>query len=217
VTAPYEAPRRVQRQICRALIAFPNGASTETWFSGAPNPSASTNLDDEVGPSPPAGPFLFVLSRARRAPTARCPICRSVVGLLAPKSGDSPGADRAYDCSAQPNKPFAISAIPRAFTPHTLITRPDAGAPVLVRSTALKGGTAMRMENDMTGKITAIFAAAMVLASAGVASAQTHRHASAQWQALYANSYYNQDTRNLRYGHANDHQFDPYVEGIAPY
>jgi hypothetical protein len=75
----------------------------------------------------------------------------------------------------------------------------------------------MRMENDMTGKITAIFAAAMVLASAGVASAQTHRHASAQWQAPYADSYYNQDTRNLRYGHANDQQFDPYVEGIAPY
>jgi hypothetical protein len=45
-----------------------------------------------------------------------------------------------------------------------------------------------------------------VLGSAGAASAQTHRHAG--WQAPYANSY-NQDTRNLRYGHANDPQFDP--------
>jgi hypothetical protein len=72
----------------------------------------------------------------------------------------------------------------------------------------------MTMENDMTGKITAILAAAVVLASASVASAQTV-------YAPYAKSYYNQDTRNLRYGHANDHQFDPYAgtvfEGVAPY
>ena len=73
----------------------------------------------------------------------------------------------------------------------------------------------------MNSKITAILAAAVMLASAGVASAQTNRHAGAQWQAPYANSYYNQDTRNLRYGHANDPQFDPYAgtvwEGFAPY
>ena len=72
----------------------------------------------------------------------------------------------------------------------------------------------------MTSKITAIVAAAVVLASASVASARTVH-------APYANSYYNyynyynQDTRNLRYGHANDHQFDPYrgtvFEGVAPY
>ena len=49
----------------------------------------------------------------------------------------------------------------------------------------------------MISKITAILAAALVLGSAGAASAQTHRHAG--WQAPYANSY-NQDTRNLRYG-----------------
>jgi hypothetical protein len=77
------------------------------------------------------------------------------------------------------------------------------------------------MENVMTSKITAIVAVAVVLASAGVASAQTNRRAGAQWQAPYANSYYNQDTRNLRYGHANDHQLDPYrgtvFEGVAPY
>ena len=66
----------------------------------------------------------------------------------------------------------------------------------------------------MISKITAIFAVAVVLASAGVASAQNA-------YAPYANSYYNQDTRNLRYGHANDHQLDPYrgtvFEGVAPY
>jgi hypothetical protein len=73
----------------------------------------------------------------------------------------------------------------------------------------------------MTGKITAILAATVVLASAGVASAQTNRHAGALWQAPYANSYYNQDTRNLRYGHASDRQFDPLAgtvfDGVAPY
>jgi hypothetical protein len=56
----------------------------------------------------------------------------------------------------------------------------------------------------MISKITAIVAAALVLGSAGAASAQTHRPAG--WQAPY-----NQDTRNLRYGHANDPQFDVYA------
>jgi hypothetical protein len=95
-------------------------------------------------------------------------------------------------------------------------TGPDADVPV--RLAASKSGKAMRWEKDMTGKITAIFAAAaVVLASAGFASAQNNRHARAQWQAPY----YNQDTRNLRYGHANDHQFDSYAgtvfDGVAPY
>ena len=38
----------------------------------------------------------------------------------------------------------------------------------------------------MTSKITAILAAALVLASAGVASAQTKRHVPGQWYAPYA-------------------------------
>ena len=59
------------------------------------------------------------------------------------------------------------------------------------------------MENNMIGKISAIVAAAVVLASANVASAQTA-------YAPHANSYYNQDTGNLRYGHANDPAFDSY-------
>jgi hypothetical protein len=61
----------------------------------------------------------------------------------------------------------------------------------------------------MTSKITAILAAAVVLASAGVASAQIGRH-DVQWQAPDANSYKqgtnSQDTSNLRYGHANDYR-----------
>jgi hypothetical protein len=79
-----------------------------------------------------------------------------------------------------------------------------------VRPTAQKGPTTFRNENEennMISKITAIVAVVLVLGSAGAASAQTHRHAG--WQAPYANSY-NQDTRNLRYGHANDPQFDVY-------
>jgi hypothetical protein len=80
-------------------------------------------------------------------------------------------------------------------------------------SAAPKGG--QTMENDMISKITAIVAAAVVLASASVASAQT------VYAPSYHNPYYNQDTKNLRYGHANDRQFDPYrgtvFEGVAPY
>jgi len=76
-------------------------------------------------------------------------------------------------------------------------------------------GRAITLENDMTSKIFAIVAAAVVLASASVASAQT------VYAPPYANSYHNQGTINLRYGHANDHQFDPYrgtvFEGVAPY
>jgi hypothetical protein len=75
-----------------------------------------------------------------------------------------------------------------------------------VRSPSPKGRKSMTMENDMTSKITAILAAAVVLASAGVASAQTNRHAVAQWQTPY----YNQDTGNLRFGHTNDPVFDVY-------
>jgi hypothetical protein len=65
----------------------------------------------------------------------------------------------------------------------------------------------MNEENNMISKITAIVAAILVLGSAGAASAQTHWHAG--WQAPNANSY-NRDTRNLRYGHANDPEFDVY-------
>jgi hypothetical protein len=77
------------------------------------------------------------------------------------------------------------------------------------------------MENVMTSKFTAIVAVAVVLASAGVASAQNNRHAGAQWQAPYATSSYNEGTSNLRYGHANDRQLDPLagtvLDGVAPY
>ena len=67
----------------------------------------------------------------------------------------------------------------------------------------------------MIGKISAIVAAVVVSASAGVASAQT------VYAPSYANSYRNQGTINLRYGHANGHEYDLYrgtvFEGIAPY
>jgi hypothetical protein len=118
---------------------------------------------------------------------------------------------------AQLKKSFGISAIPKAFIAH-ILRWTDANAPV--RSPPPKGRKSMTTENDMTTKITAILAAAVVLGSAGVASAQPNRHARAQWQAPYANSY-NQDTRNLRFGHANDYQFNPLAgtvfDGVAPY
>ena len=121
------------------------------------------------------------------------------------------------DCSDHLNSPFEISEIQKTLVLHTLSV--EVGA--LVPSDRSKGSTTFRNENEennMISKITATLAAALVLGSAGAASAQTHRHAG--WQAPYANSY-NQDTRNLRYGHANDPQFDPLAgtvfDGVAPY
>lgn len=88
----------------------------------------------------------------------------------------------------------------------------------------------------MTGKITAALVAAIVLASAGVAPAQTEKHsasvASAQtnrhsarasnqvrWQAPYFDSYYNKDYWDAV--GVREEQRDPYVgtvfEGVAPY
>jgi hypothetical protein len=119
------------------------------------------------------------------------------------------------DCSDHLNSPFEISEIQKTLTLHTL---DKTGA--LVRPTAQKGRQFRNEneENNMTSKISAILAAALVLGSVGAASAQTHRHVG--WQAPYANSY-NQDTRNLGYGHANDPQFDPLAgtvfDGVAPY
>jgi hypothetical protein len=122
-------------------------------------------------------------------------------------------------CSDHLNSPFEISEVPKTLVLHTLNV--DRGAGALVRPAPQEGRQVSDQENNMISKITAILAAALVLGSAGAASAQTHRHAGAQWQAPYANSYYNQDTRNLRYGHANDAQFDPLAgmvfDGVAPY
>jgi hypothetical protein len=86
----------------------------------------------------------------------------------------------------------------------------------------------------MTGKITAAVVAAILFASAGVASAQTNRHSarvaleqtnghsprtSSHWQAPYSDSYYNKDYWD-GVG-VRTEQRDPYVgtvfEGVAPY
>jgi hypothetical protein len=122
------------------------------------------------------------------------------------------------DCSNHLNSPFEISEIQKTLVLHTLsVDRRH----VLWFVRPLKRVDNFRNENEennMISKITAILAAALVLGSAGAASAQPHRQAG--WQAPYANSY-NQDTRNLRYGHANDLQLDPLAgtvfDGVAPY
>ena len=76
----------------------------------------------------------------------------------------------------------------------------------------------------MTGKITAALVAAIVLASAGVAPAQTNRHSArtsnqVHWQAPYFDSYYNKDYWDAV--GVREEQRDPYVgtvfEGVAPY
>jgi hypothetical protein len=59
----------------------------------------------------------------------------------------------------------------------------------------------------MTSKIAAILAAALVLGSARVSSAQTNRQRSSALRQLLLN----QDKRNLPLGHANDRQFYPYA------
>jgi hypothetical protein len=79
------------------------------------------------------------------------------------------------------------------------------------------------MKNNITGKITAIPAAAVVLASAGVAWAQTNRHAGAQWLVPNANPYYNRDywVGNPRLNGHSFNTFGPYAgtifEGVVPY
>jgi hypothetical protein len=84
-----------------------------------------------------------------------------------------------------------------------------------------EGRKAREWRSDMTGKIAAILAAVVVLASAGVASAQPNRRA--YWQAPYANSYYNRDYWVGIQGVApyQTPRFDPYAgtvwDGVAPY
>jgi hypothetical protein len=83
------------------------------------------------------------------------------------------------------------------------------------------------MEISMTGKITAAVVAAILFASAGVASAQTNGHSartSSHWQAPYSDSYYNRDYWEGVEGVAPGvriEQRDPYAgtvfEGVAPY
>lgn len=76
----------------------------------------------------------------------------------------------------------------------------------------------------MTGKITAALVAAMVFASAGVASAQTNRRpvqASVLRQAPVSNSYYNNAYWAAVAPNGKVEQRDPYAgtiwEGVAPY
>ena len=77
----------------------------------------------------------------------------------------------------------------------------------------------------MTSKITALLAAALVFASAGVASAQVGRRGD-EWRTPYGgyyDGYYNRDYWRGIQGVAPYHtpRFDPYAgtiyEGVAPY
>jgi len=82
----------------------------------------------------------------------------------------------------------------------------------------------------MTGKIAAIVAAVVLIASAGVASAQPKRHVPradqwqapyAQTQAPYADTYYNRDYWAGVYPAGRSEPRDPLAgtvfEGVAPY
>jgi hypothetical protein len=82
------------------------------------------------------------------------------------------------------------------------------------------------MEVNMIRKITAVAAVALLLGSAGIASAQTNRHAAqvnSARQAPFANSYFNEDYWRGVQGIApyDVEQRDPYVgtvwEGVATY
>jgi hypothetical protein len=74
----------------------------------------------------------------------------------------------------------------------------------------------------MTGKITAAVVAAILLASAGVASAKTSKHgAQTSVQAPYSDSYYDRDYWSGVAPAGRIQLHDPYVgtpfEGVAPY
>jgi hypothetical protein len=72
----------------------------------------------------------------------------------------------------------------------------------------------------MTGKITAALVAAILLASAGVASAQIGRHGPTYYNPYY-NSYYDRQYREGVTPRGRIEQRDPYAgtvfEGVAPY
>jgi hypothetical protein len=73
----------------------------------------------------------------------------------------------------------------------------------------------------MTGKITAALVAAILLASAGVASAQIGRHGPNAYYNPYYNSYYNRDYWQGVAPHGLIEERDPYAGtywgGVAPY
>lgn len=77
----------------------------------------------------------------------------------------------------------------------------------------------------MIGKITAAVAVAILLANAGVASAQTNRapRADSVWQtpAPFFNNYYNEDYWRAVAPNLPREQYDPYagtvLDGVAPY
>ena len=89
----------------------------------------------------------------------------------------------------------------------------------------------MEVEIDMTGKIAAIVAAVVLIASAGVASAQPKRNVPrtadqwqapyAQTQAPYADTYYNRDYWAGVHPAGRSEPRDPLAgsvfEGVAPY
>jgi hypothetical protein len=82
------------------------------------------------------------------------------------------------------------------------------------------------MEVDMTGKITAAVVAAIVFASAGVASAQTNGHSAriSGQQAIHSDSYYDGAYWRGIQGvvpYNSNNGYDPlrgtYWDGVAPY
>jgi hypothetical protein len=81
-----------------------------------------------------------------------------------------------------------------------------------------------KMEVNMTRKITAAVAVALLLGSAGIASAQTNTHAArvnGVSQAPFTYSYYNEDYWRGIAPNGGFEQRDPYAgtiwEGVAPY
>jgi hypothetical protein len=80
------------------------------------------------------------------------------------------------------------------------------------------------MEVNMTRKITAAAAVALLIGSAGIASAQTNTHAArvnGVSQAPFTYSYYNEDYWRAIEPNGSFEQRDPYAgtiwEGVAPY
>ncbi len=76
----------------------------------------------------------------------------------------------------------------------------------------------------MIGKLTAAAAVAILVVSAGAASAQTRSHLArpdAQWQTPYANSYYSNEYWRAIAPFGQPERRDPYAgtvfEGVAPY
>jgi hypothetical protein len=133
-----------------------------------------------------------------------------------------------FDCLLIPNGPFTSFTMLEQRGSHILTVTVAQLPTVRPLPQAAQVSRSCNVEVDMTGKITAALVAAIVLATAGAASAQTVVRApqvNATWQnpanGPYYNSYYNRDYWDAIASRTQPPGRDPFVgtvfENVVPY